>query len=456
MPTTRSPFCTGDDRLNRKSVPVPQEGFALAPGAIEVLPDAASYRTRLLELIASATQRIVIVALYLQEDEAGQEVLDALYQAKAARPALEVLVVVDWFRARRGLLGAGRQPGNAAWYQAQRQRRGLDVVIHGVPVQTRELFGVLHLKGSIIDDQVLYTGASLNNVYLHRFDRYRLDRYHLFHNAGLADAMAGLVRQILASTATPRLDLPAPPTTKRLRGAIRRLRARLRHMAYDLPVVPAREGLRVIPLLGIGRGNPLNRSVCALLAAARSQIVLSTPYFNPPRVLIAEIDRALARGVTVEMIIGHRTANDFYVAPGQPFTASAALPYLYEDNLRAFAHRRQGAIASGQLQVRIWNDPGHTFHAKGVWIDERYSLLTGNNLNPRGFNLDLENGLLIDDPQGQWLAPREAELERIRRHAPRLSSAEELGEAGEHPREVLKLLRRLRYSRLEPLIRRVL
>ena len=70
--------------MNRKSVPVPQEGFALVPGAIEVLPDAASYRTRLLELIANATQRIVIVALYLQEDEAGQEVLDALYRAKAA------------------------------------------------------------------------------------------------------------------------------------------------------------------------------------------------------------------------------------------------------------------------------------------------------------------------------------------------------------------------------------
>ena len=124
-----------------------------------MLPDAASYRTRLLELIASATQRIVIVALYLQEDEAGQ-VLDALYQAKAARPALEVLVVVDWFRARRGLLGAGRQPGNAAWYQAQRQRRGLDVVIHGVPVQTRELFGVLHLKGSIIDDRCCTPGRA--------------------------------------------------------------------------------------------------------------------------------------------------------------------------------------------------------------------------------------------------------------------------------------------------------
>ena len=72
-----------------------------------MLPDAAAYRTCLLERIATATRRIVIVALYLQEDEAGQEVLDALYQAKAQRPGLEIVIVVDWFRARRGLLGPG-------------------------------------------------------------------------------------------------------------------------------------------------------------------------------------------------------------------------------------------------------------------------------------------------------------------------------------------------------------
>lgn len=431
-------------------------GFALSPEAIEVLPDAAAYRTCLLQRIREATRRIVIVALYLQEDEAGQEVLDALYQAKAARPDLQVVVVVDWFRARRGLLGGGRQPGNAAWYQAQRQLRGLDVVIHGVPVQTRELFGVLHLKGSIIDDCVLYTGASLNNVYLHRFERYRLDRYHLFHSQALADAMVGLVQQLLQHTATPRLDLPAPPSSRRLRGDIRRLRARLRRMAYAAPAPVTGEGLRVVPLLGVGRGNPLNRAVCALLAAARTRIVISTPYFNPPRVVMREIDQALERGVQLELIVGDRTANDFYIAPGEPFSASGALPYLYEDNLRAFVQRRQAAIASGQLQVRIWNDPGHTFHAKGVWVDQRYCLLTGNNLNPRGFNLDLENGLLIDDPAGQWLAPREAELQGIRRHAPKIESPAELGEKTEHPKEVRKFLRRLRYSRLEPLIKRVL
>ncbi|MBC3498927.1 CDP-diacylglycerol--serine O-phosphatidyltransferase [Pseudomonas sp. SWRI100] len=431
-------------------------GFALAPEAIQVLPDAAAYRRCLLDRIAAATRRIVIVALYLQEDEAGQEVLDALYQAKAARPGLEITVVVDWFRARRGLLGGGRQPGNAAWYQAQRQLRGLDVVIHGVPVQTRELFGVLHLKGSIIDDCVIYTGASLNNVYLHRFDRYRLDRYHLFQSPALADAMVDLVRRLLHHTATPRLDLPAPPATRSLRGDIRRLRARLRRMVYEVPAGEAGQGLRVIPLLGVGRGNPLNKALCALLAAARTQIIISTPYFNPPRVLMREIDHALDRGVRVELIVGDRTANDFYIAPGEPFSASGALPYLYEDNLRAFARRRQAALANGQLEVRIWNDPGHTFHAKGLWIDQRYSLLTGNNLNPRGFNLDLENGLLIDDPAGQWLVPRDVELTGIRRHARKIDSAAELGVKAEHPKEVRKLLRRLRYSRLEPLIKRVL
>jgi len=442
--------------LIRTSMPVPQLGFAIDPQAISALPDAAAYRTVLLERIASAQRRIVIVALYLQEDEAGQEVLDALYQAKAARPELQIVIVVDWFRARRGLLGAGRQPGNAAWYQAQREQRGLDVVIHGVPVQTRELFGVLHLKGSVIDDCVIYTGASLNNVYLHRFDRYRLDRYHLFECPSLADAMVSLVHEVLASVATPRLDQPAPPATRTMRAAIRRLRVRLRRMTYPLPAEPASHGLRVIPLLGIGRGNPLNRAICALLAAADEQIVISTPYFNPPRLVMAEIDRALARGVALEIIVGDRTANDFYVAPGEPFSASGVLPYLYEDTLRAFAKRRQAAIDAGQLTLRIWNDPGHTFHAKGVWIDQRYSLLTGNNLNPRGFNLDLENGLLIDDPLGQWLAPREKELQALRRHAPALRSASELGEPGEHPQQVRKFLKRLRFSRLEPLIKRVL
>ncbi|MGK9517802.1 CDP-diacylglycerol--serine O-phosphatidyltransferase, partial [Salmonella enterica subsp. enterica] len=87
-------------------------GFPLSPDAIDVLSGAAAYRLCLLEKIAQATQRIYIDALYLQQDEAGQEIYDALHAAKAARPELDIVVVVDWLRAQRGLIGAGKQPGN--------------------------------------------------------------------------------------------------------------------------------------------------------------------------------------------------------------------------------------------------------------------------------------------------------------------------------------------------------
>jgi CDP-diacylglycerol--serine O-phosphatidyltransferase len=62
------------------------------------------------------------------------------------------------------------------------RRLGPGVPIYGVPVQSREWMGVMHLKGFVIDDALLYSGASINDVYLHRFDRYRLDRYHLIEN----------------------------------------------------------------------------------------------------------------------------------------------------------------------------------------------------------------------------------------------------------------------------------
>lgn len=44
-------------------------------------------------------------------------------------------------------------------------------------------------KGFIIDDSVLYSGASLNDVYLHQHDKYRYDRYHLIRNRKMSDIM---------------------------------------------------------------------------------------------------------------------------------------------------------------------------------------------------------------------------------------------------------------------------
>lgn len=442
----------------RRSTLAALRGFESSSAAITILPGAADYRRTLLEKIASATQRIYIVALYVQQDEAGQEILDALYAAKAARPTLDIVVLVDWFRAQRGLIGAGKQSGNSAWYQAQNLEHDLEVPIYGVPVQTRELFGVLHLKGSVIDDCVIYTGASINNVYLNKLGKYRLDRYQLLDNKALADSFQRFVQQqILPSDAVHRLDLPSPPSSRSIRGEIRQFRQRLKRASYDVNEGIRDNGeLRIIPLLGIGNKNPLSKTLCDLIAETRHQLTLCTPYFNMPLVVKREINRALKRGVKVDIIIGDKTANDFFIPPQEPFKVISALPYLYEISLRRFLQKNQNAVARHDLNIHLWKDGDNTFHLKGLWSDERYTLLTGNNLNPRAFQLDLENAVLIDDPRGEWLKPRAAEIEWLMRNTHRVGKFDELDTLSEYPIGVRTFLRRVSRVRVERLLYRIL
>ncbi|VVP83916.1 CDP-diacylglycerol--serine O-phosphatidyltransferase [Pseudomonas fluorescens] len=444
--------------LFKRSLLPKLRSFPLTADAVTILSGAAEFRRCLLEKIASATQRIYIVALYLQQDEAGQEILDALHAAKLARPQLDVVVVVDWLRAQRGLIGAGKQPGNSAWYQEMTRTHASEVPVYGVPVQTRELFGVLHLKGFIIDDCVIYSGASLNNVYLHKFEKYRYDRYHLLHSRELADSMQHLVQHgLVASKAVHRLDLPNLPTTRSLRNDIGDLRSRLKHAAYDTTQgTTDKSGLSVSPLLGVGKNNPLNRAICELIASAQHQLTICTPYFNLPLAIIREVNRALARGVKIDIVVGDKTANDFYIPPSEPFKVISALPYLYEISLRRFAKRHQRNIDSGQLNLHLWRDDDHTYHLKGMWIDKRYTLLTGNNLNPRAFRLDLENALLIDDPKGELLEPRARELKEIFQHTTRIERYQDLETLPEYPAGVAKFLKRVSRVRIERLLYRIL
>ncbi|SSY94525.1 CDP-diacylglycerol--serine O-phosphatidyltransferase [Aggregatibacter aphrophilus] len=66
------------------------------------------------------------------------------------------------------------------------------------------------------------------------------------------------------------------------------------------------------------------------------------------------------------------------------------MPYLYESNLRRFSKKFEREVAEGQLIIRLWKDGDNTYHLKGIWVDDNYILLTGNNLNPRAWRLDAE------------------------------------------------------------------
>lgn len=85
-----------------------------------------------------------------------------------------------------------------------------------MPINTREALGVLHFKGFIIDDCVLYSGASLNDVYLHQHDKYRYDRYQCIRNGKMADVMFDWVdNNLVQGRGVNRLDRPDRPKVRK-------------------------------------------------------------------------------------------------------------------------------------------------------------------------------------------------------------------------------------------------
>ncbi|KZQ12429.1 CDP-diacylglycerol--serine O-phosphatidyltransferase [Enterobacter hormaechei] len=425
---------------------------------VEFFYAPAHFRETLLEKIASATRRICIVALYLEQDEGGRAILNALYEAKRQRPELDVRVLVDWHRAQRGRIGAAASNTNADWYcHTAQENPGIDIPVYGVPVNTREALGVLHFKGFIIDDSVLYSGASLNDVYLHQLDKYRYDRYHLIRNPQMADIMFNWVdKNLVHGRGVHRLDDPHRPKSPEIKNDVRSFRQELRDAVYRFQGDASNEELSVTPLVGLGKSSLLNKTIFHLMPCAEHKLTICTPYFNLPAVLVRNIIQLLRDGKKVEIIVGDKTANDFFIPEDQPFKIIGALPYLYEINLRRFLSRLQYYVNTDQLVVRLWKDEDNSYHLKGMWVDDEWMLLTGNNLNPRAWRLDLENAILIHDPQHASAAKRDRELELIRTHTTVVRHYRDLQSIADYPVKVRKLIRRLRRIRIDRLISRIL
>ena len=420
-----------------------------------IIETPAAFRRQLLSLINSAKKRIYMTALYLESDQAGEQVLRALLAAKQSNPALDINVFVDFHRANRGRIGEQATQTNRDFYCSLMSEYRYPIGIFGVPVKSRELFGVLHLKGFVFDDSVLYSGASLSNAYLHYQDNYRYDRYHWIRNAQLSDSFVDFMRRHFDHKAVILLDGQALPGRKH-RG-IRTLLRTLQQACYRFEPTVQSPPLGLTPLCGLGiRKNRFNSVVCDLLRAAEREVFLCTPYFNLSKPIARDINHLLKRGVHVTIVVGDKTANDFYIRPGQPFSTIGGLPYLYEAHLRSYLRQHEKHLKSGHLKVLLWKDGENSYHLKGLVVDQRWHLITGSNLNPRAWRLDFENGLLIDDRVGQLGSQLAQERQRILQHTTQLVSHCDLDALKDYPPEIQRLLTSLRRFKAHLLIKRVI
>ncbi|PKI14044.1 CDP-diacylglycerol--serine O-phosphatidyltransferase [Colwellia sp. 12G3] len=423
------------------------------------------YKQQLLLLIEGARQRIFITALYLQDDDAGREILHALYQAKANFPEIEINIFVDFNRGQRGLIGEKSSLGNRALYLKLAQDYPQTINIYGAAVKRKEVFGVLHLKGMVFDDKLFYTGASINDIYLHQGERYRLDRYCTINSSVLADSFCHyLTDTFIDSGLAPLLNQEWLPDTVEQKKTLVALKLKLKNSHYS---VPQQQGLSqsklvsdkvfITPLVGFGRlKNQLNQATRQLVQKADNNMILFTPYFNLPHPLARDVIKALKRGVKTTVVVGDKTANDFFIGNDDEFSTIGIIPYVYEMLLKRFVKRYQNFIDQGLLNIHLWKDEDNSFHLKGLRVDDRYHLITGSNLNPRAWALDLENGLLIDDANKNFLQKTDDELLGILVNTTKVLHYSDIESVDDYPEKPQKLLKKIRVAQIDRVLKRFL
>jgi cardiolipin synthase len=113
-----------------------------------------------------------------------------------------------------------------------------------------------------------------------------------------------------------------------------------------------------------------------LMACSRSSIHINSPYFVPDRSAVAELVRAVARGVEVKVIAPGKFNN-------HPIT-------------RILSRRRYGRLLAGG--VRIFEYQPAMIHRKIMIVDGLWTVVGSTNFDNRSFGLNDEVNLVACDP----------------------------------------------------------
>lgn len=155
------------------------------------------------------------------------------------------------------------------------------------------------------------------------------------------------------------------------------------HVEEDLgallerPLSPVEGGSVVAQAIGTG---PATRALAMpevfemLIYSARSELLVTTPYYVPNEALQTALCNAARRGVAVTLVFPAR--NDSWIV------AAASRSY-YADLLEAGA--------------RIFEYEGGLLHAKSLTLDGKVTLIGSANLDRRSFDLNFENNVLVWD-----------------------------------------------------------
>ena len=149
----------------------------------------------------------------------------------------------------------------------------------------------------------------------------------------------------------------------------------------------------VAQVVGTGPTLPypaMSACFAELVHSARTELVITTPYFVPDEEILSSLLSAARRGVRTRLLLPRR--NDSRIV-------AAASKSYYRDLLE-----------SG---VELYEYERGLLHAKTMIVDGRVGLIGSANLDRRSFELNFENNILFDDVyfarlvrdrQDEWMA----------------------------------------------------
>ncbi len=135
------------------------------------------------------------------------------------------------------------------------------------------------------------------------------------------------------------------------------------------------------------------------VASAATKVSIMTPYFLPPRALIAALQSAALRGVDVAVILPSRN--------NLPFVHWATQNMLWELLQRG---------------VQVYYQPPPFAHSKLFVVDRHYAQIGSANLDPRSLRLNFELAVEVYDRDVAWGLDRHFEDVRVRSHRTTLAA----------------------------------
>lgn len=317
---------------------------------VSLLGDAPGFLRALIADIDAARERCVLEFYIWWAGGVADEVVAALLRA-AAR-GVRVQVLMD---------GLGSRP-YARGPQARRMREaGIEVVVV-LPVGALRLAVARadlrdHRKIAVIDERIAYTGSC--NL---------ADPAFFKRDAGVGQWVDAMMR----------IEGPVAALLGEISGAMADLQQGRAGAAWPaVPPPPAPGGNVSLQIFPSGPGFSFQDIEPIMLAAiygARSEILVTTPYFVPGEPLVTALRSAAARGVEVHLVLPRRCDSRL------AHFASAS----YFDDL----------LSAG---VVIHHFTSGLLHTKSLAIDGEIALMGSVNLDLRSFRLNFELSVLVYD-----------------------------------------------------------